>query len=189
MATALGQGFLPYSPEVFSRCLRLITMTLEADRLHRTDPEVHDRPNKDFIIVALDMLDGMASGLRASIESLVQASQPPLLELVCACAVDPVNEVRQSAFALLGDLSQSCFPYVEPYLDSLFPAIYANINPDHANSCNNAVWSLGEIALQYGTILFCFYFVWIRLFVGLLWKLTAMLCDRNAHVGSLDAIL
>lgn len=125
-------------------------MTLEADRLHLESPERYERPNKDFVIVALDMLSGVVGGLRTSVESLVQSNQPPLLQLVCACVQDATHEVRQSAFAFLGDLAASCFPYVEPYLPLLFDAIFANLSSEHASACNNAVWALGEIALQYG---------------------------------------
>jgi hypothetical protein len=51
-------------------------------------------------------LAGLADGLRASIEPLVAGSALPTL-LLSACA-DESTDVRQSAFALLGDLAKSC---------------------------------------------------------------------------------
>jgi hypothetical protein len=49
---------------------------------------------------------GLSDGLRASMEPLVAASQLPAL-LPAACG-DASHEVRQSAFALLGDLARAC---------------------------------------------------------------------------------
>jgi len=49
---------------------------------------------------------GLADGMRASIEPLVAGSPLPALLLV-ACA-DKATDVRQSAFALLGDLAKAC---------------------------------------------------------------------------------
>lgn len=56
IATALQTGFLPYCEPVFGRCILLVQQTLEnngGDAL--TD--------KDFMIVALDLLSGLAEGL------------------------------------------------------------------------------------------------------------------------------
>jgi hypothetical protein len=49
---------------------------------------------------------GLADGLRASIEPLVSGSALPTL-LLTACA-EQSSDVRQSAFALLGDLAKAC---------------------------------------------------------------------------------
>lgn len=49
---------------------------------------------------------GLADGLRASIDPLVAGSPLPAL-LLTACA-DQCEDVRQSAFALLGDLAKAC---------------------------------------------------------------------------------
>lgn len=32
------------------------------------------------------------------------------------CIQDPMPEVRQSSFALLGDLTKACFQHVKPYI-------------------------------------------------------------------------
>jgi transportin-1 len=49
---------------------------------------------------------GLADGLRASIEPLVAGGPLPTL-LLAACG-DQSTDVRQSAFALLGDLAKAC---------------------------------------------------------------------------------
>lgn len=49
---------------------------------------------------------GLADGLRASIDPLVAGSALPSL-LLAACGSES-TDVRQSAFALLGDLAKAC---------------------------------------------------------------------------------
>ena len=38
-------------------------------------------------------------------------------------------QVRQSAFALLGDLTKACFKLVQPHVDQLIPILALNLNP------------------------------------------------------------
>ncbi|CAF3594362.1 unnamed protein product [Rotaria sp. Silwood1] len=56
IATALQTGFLPYCEPVFGRCILLVQQTLEA-----SGPDTP--PDKDFMIVALDLLSGLTEGL------------------------------------------------------------------------------------------------------------------------------
>jgi len=93
------------------------------------------------MIVALDLLSGLAEGLGGTIEQLVARSN--ILTLMYQCmqvkscqivlqdklfnptcptngllfspsAQDKMPEVRQSSFALLGDLTKACFQHVKP---------------------------------------------------------------------------
>ena len=87
-------------------------------------------------------------------------------------------EVRQSSFALLGDLTKACFQHVISclrklsmfdFLDAFFsvslqrlflfarceaeflPILGQNLNPEFISVCNNATWAIGEIAVKLGT--------------------------------------
>jgi HEAT repeat. len=64
------------------------------------------------MIVALDLLSGLAEGLDGHIEKLVINSN--IMQLLYQCMQDPMPEVRQSSFALLGDLTKACFQHVLP---------------------------------------------------------------------------
>lgn len=94
------------------------------------------------MIVALDLLSGLAEGLGGTIEQLVAHSN--ILTLMYQCMQvkrcqthycsdkiynvnlivqhlikilviqDKMPEVRQSSFALLGDLTKACFQHVKP---------------------------------------------------------------------------
>ena len=88
-------------------------------------------------------------------------------------------EVRQSSFALLGDLTKACFQHVLTCLRkfvtfdsarscSLLPAditvlivvptaeflpiLGQNLNPEFISVCNNATWAIGEIAVKLGNL-------------------------------------
>ena len=84
----------------------------------------------------------------SNIDGLVERSN--LLALLERCAQDPVTEVRQSSFALLGDLTKACFRHVHKHLSFFLPLLTQNLQPHHVSVCNNAIWAIGEIAIQIG---------------------------------------
>ncbi|TPX42334.1 hypothetical protein SeMB42_g05170 [Synchytrium endobioticum] len=154
VATALGTGFLQFAGPVIQRCLTLIQGVLQQEALHRANPHQVEAPDKDFMIVALDLLSGMTQGLGEQIEPFVANSNPPLVQLLAHCMSDPAAEVKQSAFALLGDLAISCFSHIRPHLNQFLPMVINHVDPNAdaawISVCNNATWATGEIALKYG---------------------------------------
>ncbi|KNC79102.1 transportin-1 [Sphaeroforma arctica JP610] len=149
LASALGIGFLPYAEGVFERCNRLLHSTLHAYQTLSQDPNANIvPPDKDFMIVALDLLSGMAEGLGSDLESLVANSH--LMLLIMECMKDPVPEVRQSAFALLGDLTKACWPHVKPHIQVILPCVSQNLDTNYISVCNNACWAFGEVAMKFG---------------------------------------
>ncbi|XP_043920372.1 transportin-1 [Protopterus annectens] len=148
VATALQSGFLPYCEPVYQRCVNLVQKTLAQAMLHSTQPENYEAPDKDFMIVALDLLSGLAEGLGGSIEQLVARSN--ILTLMYQCMQDKMPEVRQSSFALLGDLTKACFQHVKPCIADFMPILGTNLNPEFISVCNNATWAIGEISVQMG---------------------------------------
>lgn len=111
--------------------------------MYNQHPDQYEAPDKDFMIVALDLLSGLAEGLGDKVENLVARSNIMTLLFQCmqvrgeaplsfffifspaasssastvltfAVWQDTMPEVRQSSFALLGDLTKACFPHVKP---------------------------------------------------------------------------
>lgn len=117
VATALQEGFLPYCEPVFQRCVSLVAQTLHQTQIALANPDHFLLPDKEFMIVALDLLSGLAEGLGGSIEAMVVQSN--LLSLLFQCMQDTTSEVRQSSFALLGDLTKACFQHVHPYIGKM----------------------------------------------------------------------
>lgn len=145
VATALQSGFLPYSKPVYERCVSLTEKTLEQINRASIDPEV-EQPDKDFMIVALDLLSGLAEGLEQHIEVFVANSN--IMLLLFQCMQDKMPEVRQSSFALLGDLTKACFRHVKPHINDFIPILGQNLNPEFISVCNNATWAIGEVSIQ-----------------------------------------
>uniref|UniRef100_A0AAZ3S7I0 Transportin-1 n=1 Tax=Oncorhynchus tshawytscha TaxID=74940 RepID=A0AAZ3S7I0_ONCTS len=148
VATALQSGFLPYCEPVYQRCVNLVQKTLAQTMLHQSQPDQYEAPDKDFMIVALDLLSGLAEGLGDNIEQLVARSN--ILTLMYQCMQDKMPEVRQSSFALLGDLTKACFMHVKPCIADFMPILGTNLNPELISVCNNATWAIGEISIQMG---------------------------------------
>ncbi|CAL9682276.1 unnamed protein product [Knipowitschia caucasica] len=148
VATALQSGFLPYCEPVYQRCVNLVQKTLAQAMLYQAQPDQYEPPDKDFMIVALDLLSGLAEGLGETIDQLVARSN--ILTLLYQCMQDKMPEVRQSSFALLGDLTKACFLHVKPCIADFMPILGRNLNPELISVCNNATWAIGEISIQMG---------------------------------------
>uniref|UniRef100_A0A8C6B015 Transportin-1 n=1 Tax=Monodon monoceros TaxID=40151 RepID=A0A8C6B015_MONMO len=146
VATALQSGFLPYCEPVYQRCVNLVQKTLAQAMLNNAQPDQYEAPDKDFMIVALDLLSGLAEGLGGNIEQLVARSN--ILTLMYQCMQDKMPEVRQSSFALLGDLTKACFQHVKPCIADFMPILGTNLNPEFISVCNNATWAIGEISIE-----------------------------------------
>uniref|UniRef100_A0A5K3G1Q8 TNPO1 protein n=1 Tax=Mesocestoides corti TaxID=53468 RepID=A0A5K3G1Q8_MESCO len=144
VATALGIGFLPYCAPVFNRCVALVEKTIQQS----IQPEVFERPDKDFMVVSLDLLSGITEGLGNHIEPLMANSH--LVSLLHQCAQDPQPDVRQSTFALLGDLTKVCFAHIKPQVSSFMNLLAQNLSSENISVCNNAIWAIGEICMQMG---------------------------------------
>ncbi|CAH8460580.1 unnamed protein product [Dicrocoelium dendriticum] len=148
MATALGTGFLPYCTPVFGRCVNLIDRTIQLNKLHSQQPDAYEAPDKDFMVISLDLLSGLLEGLGNQMYALV--SNSPLIELLFEASQDPQPDVRQSSFALLGDLTKACFEYIRPQIGQFMSVLANNLGSEHISVSNNAIWAIGEICIQLG---------------------------------------
>lgn len=113
--------------------------------MYNQHPDQYEAPDKDFMIVALDLLSGLAEGLGGHVEQLVARSNIMTLLFQCmqvkyftatsfnlkhatkqslthpVVLQDTMPEVRQSSFALLGDLTKACFLHVKPCIGECAP--------------------------------------------------------------------
>ncbi len=97
VAVALGPKFSPYAPTVWARCVNLIQKTLMQiqvlciilkvlkRQMYTQDPNSIEVPDKDFMVVSLDLLSGVAQGLGQDVEPLVTNIQPSALQLLLIC--------------------------------------------------------------------------------------------------------
>ncbi|KAI6131267.1 armadillo-type protein [Pisolithus thermaeus] len=150
---AMGPGFAPYAPLVFQRCINIVHQQLLYYQAYQQNPDL-DEPEKSFLVVSLDLLSGLAQGLGMGLEPLISQMQPNLFQLLTVCLKHPQAPVRQSAYALVGDLAMSCFSLLRPQLPAIMNELIQQLDPEpkveFISACNNAAWSVGEVALRYG---------------------------------------
>lgn len=145
VAQAVGPGFLPYTEGVFARCLNLIQTYYTARQMKMQNPAI-EMPDREFVVCSLDMMSGLADGLEGALEPFVANSN--LLQLLAECIKDEASDVRQSAFAFLGDLAKTCMAHLRQCLPAFMPVLVQNLVPMPISVCNNASWAMGEIAVR-----------------------------------------
>ncbi|KAK0430055.1 related to importin beta-2 subunit (transportin) [Armillaria ostoyae] len=150
---AMGMSFHPYAGPVFERCNNIIHHALLQYQAFQQNPEM-DEPDKSFLVVALDLLSGLTQGLGMSLEGLINQTQPNLLSLLTVCLKHPQAPVRQSAYALVGDMAMGCFSVLRPHMPGIMGELILQLDPEpkfeFISASNNAAWSVGEVALRYG---------------------------------------
>lgn len=151
IAPAIGHAFEEFAKPMFDRCISIVTQQLAGQAAAAAGQPTEAEPEREFIICSLDVIAGMAEGLGSSIESLV--GQSHLRQLLLQCCQDTSPDVRQSAFALVGDLSRVCAPHLQPVMKQLLALAIQNmeshcISLHNMSACNNACWSMGELAVQ-----------------------------------------
>ncbi|KAK6912250.1 Importin-beta, N-terminal domain [Dillenia turbinata] len=147
IAQALGTGFSQFAEPVFQRCMSII----QTQQLAKVGPpSAGAQYDKEFIVCSLDLLSGLAEGLGSGIESLV--SQSSLRDLLLQCCMDEAPDVRQSAFALLGDLARVCSVHLHPclseFLDVAAKQLSTSRLKETVSVANNACWAIGELAIK-----------------------------------------
>lgn len=149
----MGTAFLPYAEVVFSRCNSIVHTSLLAYQAYQQNPRL-DEPDRSFLVVSLDLLSGLTQGMGMSLEPCIASTQPNLLSLITVCLKHPHAPVRQSAYALVGDLAMGCFPLIRPSMPGIMSELIVQLDPEpkfeFVSASNNAAWSVGEVALRYG---------------------------------------
>ncbi|KAJ0588039.1 putative importin-beta domain, armadillo-like helical, importin beta family [Helianthus annuus] len=127
IAQALGSGFAQFAQPVFQRCLDII----QSQQLAKVDP--------------------VAAGVQFDKE-FVCVSQSNLRDLLLQCCLDDGSDIRQSAFALLGDLARVCPIHLRPRLPEFLDVAAKQLNTpklkETISVANNACWAIGELAIK-----------------------------------------
>ncbi|KAF1345259.1 armadillo-type protein [Delphinella strobiligena] len=156
VATALGNSFAPFAQPFFERCIKIIQVNLEAGN-EAANNSYYEVPDKDFLVTSLDLLSSIIQALdEARSSELVATSQPNFFELLAYCMRDSNNDVRQSAYALLGDCAIYVFAQLQPYLSSIMEILIQQLDLEQAKEdpdtafrvINNSCWSAGEISMR-----------------------------------------
>lgn len=151
IAATLGEIFAPYAMPVYERAVKILSNCIQMDIQCQTDPSI-DTPEKDFMVTSLDLIDGLIQGFEHHSVELIQLHNVDIMDLVLKCFEDTTDDVRQSAYALLGDLAIFVIEAtIVPHLNEVMISIGNEVNNRTYSSfpvCNNAIWALGEMAIR-----------------------------------------
>ena len=123
---ALKFHIQPMAKDIFDRGVGMLQFHMGVRQ--RAAQGVEELPEHEFIVTSADMLTGLFEALGSSLQPLVDSNQPAFMNCVLACLTDETPDVRQSGFALLGEVSRSCPGYAQTNLGVIFPAAIANFN-------------------------------------------------------------
>jgi transportin-1 len=155
VATALQHKFAPYAAGIFARCTKIIHRNLE-DGVMASEIQGFEPPDKDFLVTSLDLLSAIIQALSLQDSAALVSNAPQFFQLLAVCMRDQNNDVRQSAYALLGDCAIYVFQQLQPNLHDILNILILQLDASQVQSdgldtgysvINNACWSVGEIAM------------------------------------------
>lgn len=135
----------PYSANILGRSVQILSSQMQC--------HLHEEPNSasvhDIVVCALDSVGGIAEGCGAEyFLSLVQETRcgAAIVESVTASVCRATSsEVRQSGFALLGEIIKVCPQLIADRFPQFLQQITAQLSMQSPLVCNNAVWCGGLI--------------------------------------------
>jgi transportin-1 len=121
---------------------------------YKQDPANNILPDKDIIVVSLDLIGAIVQGLGGKAEGLLlDPTEPTIFTILKLTMNDETADVRSCSFALVGDIAINCFRVTVPHINDFINLACANIDEkadfSRTSSMNNACWSVGEIAVRY----------------------------------------
>ena len=159
IAAAYGNAFAQFAPNIFSRCIKVLYSTLTEYVTWKNNPAL-DRPDMDFVVTTLDLISATIQAVNPrNCSELVATTQPPFFDLLAASMQNDSLDVKQSAYALLGDCAIKLYSSLETNLEKIMPVLirdldFSNVPDDEAESLfnvlNNVCWSSGELSAQSG---------------------------------------
>eukprot|EP00796_Vickermania_ingenoplastis_P012120 gene12120-8343_t len=102
--------------------------------------------SQEFVVTAADLLSGLMDGLGSSLEPYLAPHQGPFMQMIMRMLTDENSGVRQSGFALCGDISKSMPAYMQSSLQPFVQAALLNLQqPVTENNhavISNLAWSV-----------------------------------------------
>lgn len=145
---AIGIRSQQFAANVVTRCANIMDVVYSKE----SKGEQEDM-NVAFLISALELMSGIAAALGATVDPYVAKSgsgSKPLLPLLFVTMRDTRQDVRQSAFALLGEFAAARMPSLIPALPEYVRYTVDALNPEYMSVANNATWALGELIMMAG---------------------------------------
>ncbi|CAE7320740.1 TNPO1 [Symbiodinium sp. CCMP2456] len=149
LAQNLGPSFMPLCKPLIERCTRLIRTGAQAAQMWMQNPNEFEKPDREVMAASIDLLSGIVGGLQRRVSEVL--AQDNFLAVVPEVLKDSALQVKQSAFALVGDSARHCIEHLSPFLPQLLPQCAKALRENNsATVSNNASWAVGEICIKVG---------------------------------------
>jgi len=143
----IGASLLPIVPKLIDRCSRVVVTGSQQAQRWLQNPNEFEKPDREAMAASIDLLAGIVEGLGPRVKEVL--AQTNFIQIVPEVLKDTALNVKQSAFALVGDSAKICPEYLHPFLPQVLPLCAAALRANtSASVSNNAAWSIGEICVQ-----------------------------------------
>ena len=140
----VGIAIQPYVKMMYERCTKMIEQSIFTNAQSKME-----QMDWDFAICSLDLLGSLVEVFGENTQTLINNSN--LIQNLFECMNNNDPYLRQTSFALCGDLARNCFSVFQlNVLEKFLPVLSNNVNYTDQSVCNNAVWALCEISLKIG---------------------------------------
>ena len=164
---SVGASFEPYAAPFYQRCVGMLQLQEQYKRGEcagrEYDPDYVVRLTGGLCdescishtrlaqVCALDAVSALLDALRTSLDGII--ATPPLRDWVFLVCADPNPCVRQSGFALMGDLAKCQPAHLMSSLQRCLEVCCAALQPDQLQpesmkASTNAGWSVGELVIR-----------------------------------------
>eukprot|EP00747_Dinoflagellata_sp_TGD_P212590 gnl/TRDRNA2_/TRDRNA2_85671_c0_seq1.p1 gnl/TRDRNA2_/TRDRNA2_85671_c0~~gnl/TRDRNA2_/TRDRNA2_85671_c0_seq1.p1 ORF type:complete len:943 (-),score=149.44 gnl/TRDRNA2_/TRDRNA2_85671_c0_seq1:223-2982(-) len=146
----LGKSIVPIIPRFITRCTRVVREVAQAAKLWEQNPNEYERPDRELMATAVDLLAGILEGLGPAAAPII--AQQNFLAILPDALGDNAMRVKQSGFALIGCCATNCCECLSPMLPQLLPQCALGMAPTNSIPVsNNASWAVGEICVRTGS--------------------------------------
>jgi len=144
--THIGPGLMPYCVTIVDKCGTVIQEYRELSNLHKRDPQNHEKPQLDPMSAAIDLLAGLVDGMDGRLQEIL--NQRNFINVLKETLKEQDIPVKQSSFAMMGELGRHAGPALTTHLDYLLPAAAESLLDQSPNVSNNASWAIGEVCVS-----------------------------------------
>mmetsp|Transcript_19194 Transcript_19194/g.44677 ORF Transcript_19194/g.44677 Transcript_19194/m.44677 type:complete len:909 (+) Transcript_19194:106-2832(+) len=147
LAQNTPNSMAPLFPIVVQRCMRIILHGARAGQMFQQNPNEFEKPDREGMGASIDLLSGIVEGTQGRAEEVLR--QQNFIVVIPECLADTSLQVKQSAFALVGDCAKFCISFLVPILPQLFrfaaDSLRQGLSPTVSN---NAAWAIGEVCVR-----------------------------------------
>lgn len=127
--------------------MRLILEGARAAQMWLQNPNEFEKPDREVMAASIDLLAGIIEGEKAA-EVLARQN---FMIVIPEVLKDTALQVKQSAFALVGDCAKNNIQYLTPILPDILPLCAKSLRDNtSATVSNNSSWAIGEICVKVG---------------------------------------